>query len=158
MTVALTHRAIFLLAFAFLLSAATYASRDQSALKEGGDSLQRFAGTWEGKCQDGATFVVIVLQVKGTHLEGTVSIGNMNGDHSGACVSVSDPPAPEHAQKITDAIVKQNILSFIGSKRPNGTVAQFELIRTDLDKAQLKLMDTPVEDHPWQLVKVQKPQ
>lgn len=158
MTVALTHRPIFFLAFAFLLSAATHASRAQSALTEGGDSLQTFAGTWEGKCQDGATFIVVVLKLNGNQLEGTVSIANMNGNHSGACVSVLAPPLPEHAQKISEAIVKQNTLSFHGSKRQNGSFAQFEMKQTDLDKAQLKLLETPVEDHPWQLVKVQKPQ
>jgi len=158
MTMVPTYRAIFLLALAFQLSPATHASSDQSVPKEGGDSLQKFAGTWEGKCQDGATFVVVVLKVNGTQLEGTVSIGNMNGNHSGACVSVLEPPVPEHAQKITEATVKQDVLAFNGSKRQNGTSAQFELMPTDLDKAQLKLLETPVESHPWQLIRVQKPQ
>jgi hypothetical protein len=147
MTVALTHRAIFLLAMTFLLSAATHASRNQSAPKQGGNSLERFAGTWEGKCKDGATFIVVVLQVGGTQPEGTVSIGNMDGAHSGACVSVLAPPVAEHSQKITEAIVKQKILSFNGSKRQNGTFTRFELTQTDVDKAQLKLVETPVEHH-----------
>jgi hypothetical protein len=82
----------------------------------------------------------------------------MNGNHSGACVSVSAPPVPEHSQKITEAVVKQNILSFNGSKRQNGTFTRFELTQTDVDKAQLKLLETPVEDHPWQLMKIHKPQ
>ncbi len=157
MTKALTHQMIFVLslAFAFLQPAA---AQEKSTLdtKKGGDSLDRFAGTWEGKCQDGAPFVVIVLHLTGSQLEGTISIGNMGGDHNGACVSVSDPPVPEHAQKISDASAQQNILSFKGAKRPDGTSSSFELKQTESDKAELKLFDTPVADHPWQLVRVQK--
>ena len=147
---------ILALAFVFLQPAAAQ-ERFTLDSKKGADSLDRFAGTWEGKCQDGATFVVIVLHLTGSQLEGTISIGNMGGDHNGACVSVSDPPVPEHAQKISDASAQQNILSFKGSTRPDGTSSRFELKQTESDKAELKLFDTPVADHPWQLVRVQKP-
>jgi len=158
MTKALTHQITLLLALAFLfLQPAAAQERSTLDTKKGADSLERFAGTWEGKCQDGATFVVIVLQVNGTQIEGTVSIGNMHGDHKGACVSVSDPPVPEHAQKISDASPQQNTLSFKGARRPDGTFSRFELTQTDSDKAQLKLFDTPVADNPWRLVRVQKP-
>jgi hypothetical protein len=158
MTKAFTRCAAFLLAFAFLQPLTPLPAQEKPTVttKEGADSLDNFAGTWEGKCRDGATFVVVILKVNGTNLDGTVSIGNMNGDHAGACVSVSAPPVPEHAQKITEAIVKQNILSFNGAKRPNGGFARFELKRIDLNNAQLKLLETPVEEHPWPLVNVQK--
>jgi hypothetical protein len=158
MTKALTHHITFMLALA-LMFLQPAAAQDRSTLdtRKGTDSLDRFAGTWEGKCQDGATFIVIVLHVNGAQLEGTVSIGNMGGDRKGACVSVSDPPVPEHAQKITQATAQQNVLSFNGARRPDGTFARFELTQTDSDEAELKLFDTPVADHPWQLVKVQKP-
>jgi hypothetical protein len=56
---------------------ATQPAQDKSGLaaKEKGDSLERFAGTWEGQCQDGATFVVVALQLNKAQLGGTVSIG-----------------------------------------------------------------------------------
>jgi hypothetical protein len=49
-------------------------------------------------------------------------------------------------------------VSFRGSQRPDGRFTRFELRQTALDKAELKLLETPVEEHPWQLVKVQKPE
>ncbi len=160
MTKALTHQITLLLTLALtLVFLQPAAAQERSALdtKKGADSLDRFAGTWEGKCQDGATFIVIVLHVTGTQVEGIISIGNMGGDHNGACVSVADPPVPEHAQKINEASAQQNSLSFKGAKRQDGTSSRFELTQTDSDKAELKLFDTPVADHPWQLVRVQKP-
>jgi hypothetical protein len=136
---------------------ATQPAQDKSGLaaKEKGDSLERFAGTWEGQCQDGATFVVVALQLNKAQLGGTVSIGNMQGDGAGACLLVLAPPVPEHAQKISEPVAQQNVLSFEESKHPDGTFARFELKRTGLNKAELRLLDTPVADHPWQLVKVQ---
>ena len=132
-------------------------SRD--AVKNATASLHRFVGVWEGKCQDGATFVVVDLQQQGgAQLAGTVSIGNMQGDNTGACLMVLAPPVTEHSQKISDATAVQNVLSFKGAKRPDGTFARFELSETGEGKGQLKLLDTPVADHPWQLVKVQKPE
>ena len=65
------------------------------------------------------------------------------------------PPVPEHAQKISKPVVKQNVLSFEGSEHPDGTFARFELKQTGINKAELRLLGTPVADHPWQLVKVQ---
>jgi hypothetical protein len=72
-------------------------------------------------------------------------------------VSVLEPPVPEHAQTIADASAVQNVLSFKGSKRPDGSVSHFELTQTETDKADLRLFDTPVADYPWQLVRVHKP-
>ena len=120
------------------------------------DSLVKFAGVWEGKCRDGRNFVVLTLQMTGNDLGGTVSIGNMQGDDEGACILVTAPPVPEHAQKISATVGNQNRLSFKGSKRPDGSFAQFELTETGPDKAELKLLDTPVEKHPWLLVKSEK--
>ena len=158
MSKALTHQITLLLTLALVfLHPAAAQERSTLDTKKGADSLDRFAGTWEGTCQDGATFVVIILHVNGDQLEGAVSIGNMSGDRKGACVSVSDPPVPEHAQKITGASAQQNTLSFKGSKRPDGSFARFELTPTESDKAELRLLETPVENHPWQLVRVQKP-
>jgi len=65
------------------------------AAKKGGVSLERFVGIWEGRCQDGATFVVVALQADKTQLGGTVSIGNMQGDDAGACLLVLAPPVPD---------------------------------------------------------------
>jgi pimeloyl-ACP methyl ester carboxylesterase len=126
-------------------------------VKDGGASLQKFVGTWEGKCQDGATFVVVDLQPNGAQLRGTVSIGNMQGDNTGACLMVLAPPSPEHSQKISSTSAEHNVLSFNGAKRPDGTFARFEIKETGEGKGELKLLDTPVADHPWQLVRVRKP-
>ena len=125
-------------------------------VKEGRDILQRFVGTWEGKCQDGATFVTVDLQLDGGQLAGSVSIGNMQGDNTGACLMVLAPPTPEHSQKISDATAEQKTLSFHGAKRPDGTFARFEMSETSEGNADIKLLDTPVADHPWHLVKVRK--
>jgi hypothetical protein len=138
-----------------LAPGSTQESRD--GVKDGGASFQKFVGTWESKCQDGATFVVVDLQLDAAQLEGTVSIGNMQGDNTGACLMVLAPPSPEHSQKISSASAKQDILSFNGAKRPDGTFARFELKEMGEGKGELKLLDTPVADHPWQLVKPRKP-
>lgn len=113
------------------------------------DSRSKFAGTWKGTCQDGRTFVVLTLQVNQDQLDGTVSIGNMHGDKEGACMLVIAVPVPEHAQTIST----NGILSFNGSQRPDGTSTHFELKQTEAGKADLKLLNTPVEKHPWLLVK-----
>lgn len=135
----------------------TQPAQDKTGLaaKEQGDSPEKFVGAWEGKCQDGETFVVVALRFSEAQLEGTVSIGNMQGDNTGACLMVLAPPVPEHAQKISKPVVKQNVLSFEGSEHPDGTFARFELKQTGINKAELRLLGTPVADHPWQLVKVQ---
>jgi hypothetical protein len=125
-----------------------------SAFANPDDSLSKFAGTWKGTCQDGRTFVVLTLQVNQDQLDGTVSIGNMHGDDEGACMQVSAPPVPEHAQKISHAGIANNVLSFTGSQRPDGSFTQFEFKQTEQERADLKLLNTPVEKHPWQLVKV----
>jgi hypothetical protein len=158
MTRTLALGTIFLLTFALWWIAPVHVlAQEQQKIQgnEAKDSIQRFTGTWEGKCQDGRTFVVLVLQSTGNQIGGTVSIGNMHGDDEGACMLVTAPPVPEHAQKIGDASAEQNVLSFHGSERPDGTFNRFELKSTERDKAELKLLGTPVEKHPWQLVKVQ---
>jgi hypothetical protein len=100
----------------------------------------------------------VVLEVKGGQVGGTVSIGNMHGDDAGACMLVTAPPVPGHAQTIGEVAVEHNTVSFRGSQRPDGRFARFELRQIAPDKAELKLLDTPVEKHPWQLVKMQKPE
>lgn len=126
-----------------------------SAFANPEDSLSKFAGTWKGTCQDGRTFVVLTLQLNHDQLDGTVSIGNMHGDDEGACMLVTAPPVPEHAQQLSHAAVANGILSFSGSQRPDGSFTQFELKQTEEGKADLKLLNTPVEKHPWPLVKAQ---
>ena len=117
------------------------------------DSLDKFVGTWEGKCQDNRAFVILSLKENDKQLSGTVSIGNMHGDDAGACMMVLAPPSPEHAQTVSDEVVKGNTLSFHGARRPDGTSSTFELILSDKDHAQLKLVGTPVADHPWELTR-----
>jgi hypothetical protein len=82
----------------------------------------------------------------------------MHGDDAGACMLVTAPPLPEHAQKIGEAVAEHNTVSFRGSQRPDGRFTRFEIRQTAPDKAELKLLETPVEEHPWQLVKMQKPE
>ena len=116
-------------------------------------SLENFVGTWEGKCQDDRTFVILSFKENEKQLAGTVSIGNMHGDDAGACMLVLAPPSPEHAQTIGDGVVKGNTLSFHSAKRPDGTFSSFEMILSEKDRAQLKFMGTPVADHPWELTR-----
>ena len=160
MTMTLTGSMIFSIALTLSPMATRYAGANQepsaTEANKAKGSLAKLAGTWEGKCQDGRTFVVVVLEVNGSQVGGTVSIGNMHGDDAGACLLVTAPPVPEHAQKIGEAVVEHNTVSFRGSQRPDGSFARFELRQIAPDKAELKLLDTPVEEHPWHLVKVQK--
>ena len=162
MTGSLTRSMIFSLALTLSPMASLHPWPNQepstAEANKAKDSLATIAGTWEGKCEDGRTFVVVVLEVNENKLGGTVSIGNMHGDDVGACMLVTAPPVPEHAQKIGDAVAEHNSVSFHGSQRPDGRFARFELREITPDKAELKLLDTPVEKHPWQLVKVQKPE
>ena len=147
----LTRFLVFIVGFGLLPLTITAAVAQQSNSSK--DSLPKFAGSWEGKCQDGRTFVVLALRVIENQVAGTVSIGNMHGDDEGACMLVTAPPVPEHAQKISNAVAHDEILSFNGSKRPDGSFARFEVTESGPDKAELKLLDTPVEKHPWRLVK-----
>jgi hypothetical protein len=121
------------------------------------DSLLKYPGTWEGKCQDGRTFVVLALRAEGDHLAGTVSIGNMHGDDEGACMLVTAPPAPEHALKVGEAVAHNDVLSFAGSQSSDSKPVRFEFKEIDQNKADLKLLNTPVEQHPWALERVQRP-
>jgi len=158
----LTRSMIFAIALTQFPGAPVYASPNQESstaeANKARDSLAKLAGRWEGKCQDGRTFVAVVLEVNQGKVGGTVSIGNMHGDDVGACMLVTAPPVPEHAQKIGDAVAEHDTVSFHGSQRPDGRFARFELREVAADKAELKLLDTPVEEHPWRLVKVQKPE
>jgi hypothetical protein len=120
-------------------------------------SILKYAGTWEGKCQDGRTFVVLALRAEGDHLAGTVSIGNMHGDDEGACMLVTAPPAPEHALKVGEAVAHNDVLSFAGSQSSDSKLVRFEFKEIDQNKADLKLLNTPVEQHPWALERVQRP-
>jgi len=122
-------------------------------VQTGGD---RFSGTWEGKCQDGRPFVIAAFQQNGTQWQGSVSIANMHGDNEGACMLVLAAPSPEHAQQISDAVIQQSTLSFKGAKRQDGTFARFEMKLTDANHAELRLMNTPVAEHPWLLERNQK--
>ena len=160
MTRTLTRSMIFSLALILSPMASLYAGTKQEpsaaeAIKAKG-FLATLAGTWEGKCQDGRIFVVVILEVNKSQVGGTVSIGNMHGDDAGACMLVTAPPVPEHAQKIAETVIEHDTVSFRGSQRPDGRFARFELRQIAPDKAELKLLDTPVEEHPWHLVKVQK--
>jgi hypothetical protein len=165
-----THYTMIILVFG-LLPLGTGAPGDQSTAKSASllpeifvahnlteskeaNSEERFVGTWEGKCQDERPFVIVALKQDGKQLAGTVSIGNMHGDDAGACMMVLAPPVPEHAQNISNAVATENTLSFNGSKRPDGNFARFELTLTGKEQAQLKLLGSPVENHPWQLVRV----
>jgi hypothetical protein len=153
---------LFAIALTLFPMASVYALPNQESstakANQAKDSPAKLAGTWEGKCQDGRTFIVVVLEVSDGKVGGTVSIGNMHGDDVGACLLVTAPPVPEHAQKIGDAVAEHNTVSFHGSQRPDGRFVRFELTEIAPDKAELKLLGTPVEDYPWKLVKVQKPE
>jgi hypothetical protein len=120
-------------------------------------AVSRFIGTWQGKCQDGKTFVLLDIRQSRDQVDGTVSIGNMHGDHEGACMIVLAPPVPEHAQTISNAVAKQNTLTFDGAKRPDGSATRFELTLTEKGAAELKLLGSPVENHPWQLARTSTP-
>lgn len=114
-------------------------------------TLSSFAGTWRGICQDGNPFVILSITVSGKNLIGDISIANMQGGN-GQCAKVIDPPSPQHAMKIDDAKVEGKIFSFQGSPK-----ARFEMSVVDAQTARLKFLDTPVEETPWQLVKVADP-
>ncbi len=121
------------------------------------NSVLKYAGTWEGKCQDGRTFVVLALHAESDQLAGTVSIGNMHGDDEGACMLVTAPPVPEHALKIGEAVAHDDVLSFAGSQSSDHKPVRFELKEIDQNKANLKLLNTPVEQHSWALERVRRP-
>jgi hypothetical protein len=95
MTRTLIRSMIFPIALTLFPMASLYASPSQepSTAEENKakDSLAKLAGTWEGKCQDGGIFVVVVLEVKENKVGGTVSIGKMHGDDAGACMLVTAP-------------------------------------------------------------------
>ncbi|MGA2156942.1 MAG: hypothetical protein ABSH37_21230 [Bryobacteraceae bacterium] len=115
--------------------------------REAGANANSLAGTWRGICRDGSPFVILNLKISGKDVTGNIAIANMNGD-AGQCVSVIDPPSPEHAMKIGDAKLEGKTLSFQGS--PN---ARFQMSLDGTQTAKLKFLGTPVEDTPWQLTK-----
>ena len=120
------------------------------------DALMKYAGRWESKCQDGRTFVVVDLRPDGNEINGSVSIGNMHGDDEGACMLVTAPPVPEHALKIGQASLHNGVLDFTASQATSGKPLHFEFKQSGQDKADLKLLGTPVEQHPWPLEKVRQ--
>jgi len=136
---------IFAIALTQFPGAPVYASPSQESstaeANKARDSLAKLAGRGEGKCQDGRTVVVVVLEANQGKVEGTVSIGNMHGDDVGACMLVTAPPVPEHAQKIGDAVAEHGTVWFHGSQRPDGRFARFERREVAPDKAELKLLD-----------------
>lgn len=160
MTLPLARGIFSLLALALLPHAPLHpsSSPEQSNPQrdEAKDTILKYAGTWEGRCQDGRTFVVLDLRVEGNQIGGTVSIGNMHGDDEGACMLVTAPPVPEHAQRISGVALHNGVLSFDGSQRADGRVTHFEFRQADQNKADLKLRNTPVEQHPWSLEKVRR--
>lgn len=148
-------RSVFLVCvlFGFGLSVFAQAGKEEGA----SDGVAGLIGKWEGKCQDGRAFVELTLQREGNQFIGTASIANMHGDDEGACMLVTAPPTADHALKISNAIAKHETLSFRGTQPSNASSAQFELKQIATDKAELKLLHTPVEKHPWLLVRVQQP-
>lgn len=158
MTPTFYRSVLFLLALVLVPAASVRARNQDQSTDKNRDSLAKFAGTWEGKCQDGRTFVIVDLHANGGHLDGAVSIGNMHGDDEGACMLVTQPPTAEHAQPISNAVMHGNTLSFDGAKRPNGTFNRFELKQIASNEAKLKFLETPVEKHPWQLEKLHTPE
>ena len=155
MTLPLSRSALCILALALFSNLPLLHLSAQSAKTK--DSILKYAGTWEGKCQDGRTFVVLALYPEGDRLAGTVSIGNMHGDDEGACMLVTAPPAPEHALKVGEAVAHNDFLSFAGSQSSDSKPVRFEFKEIDQNKADLKLLNTPVEQHPWTLERVQRP-
>ena len=144
------------LALASLLPLHLLANSEQANTQSAktNDALLKYAGTWEGKCQDGRTFVVLALRAEGDQLAGTVSIGNMHGDDEGACMLVTAPPVPEHAMKIGETVAHNDVLSFAGSQSGDHKPVRFEFKEIDQNKADLRLLNTPVEQHPWSLQRV----
>ena len=159
MTRTLASKIILSLVFASSPTLLLFArdNQDQSKAKPDGPKADaaKLAGTWKGECQDGRTFVIVVLNASGNDITGSVSIGEMHGDDEGACMLVKAPPVPVHAQTISQASADQSVLSFRGSARPDGSYTKFEFRQTEQNKAELKLLGTPVEKHPWHLARVE---
>lgn len=157
MTFPLPRKIVSIIAFALFpaLSFSPLQSMAQSIASK--DTIQKYAGRWESKCQDGRAFVVVDLRADGSRVNGTVSIGNMHGDDEGACMLVTAPPTPEHALKISQSVVHSDILSFAAAQSSDGKLLHFEFKETGQNKADLKLLGTPVEQHPWPLERLQRP-
>lgn len=156
MTLPLPRVTISILAFALfpLLSFSPQQSVAQNDASK--DTIQKYTGRWESKCQDGRTFVVVDLRAEGSQVNGTVSIGNMHGDNEGGCMLVTAPPTPEHALKISEAAMHNGTLDFSASQSTATKSIHFEFKQTAQDKANLKLLGTPVEQHPWPMEKVRQ--
>jgi hypothetical protein len=139
-----TKITLFLVMTGFLLHPALQVAQQS----DGSASTTPFVGTWKGTCADGAEFLVLKLSQSGNEVAGTVSIANMNGGE-GQCEAVIDPPADEHAMKIHDVQLQAKTLAFKGSGR-----TAFEMSVVSDEEARLKLLGTPVENHPWKLKRV----
>lgn len=117
-------------------------------------SLKPFVGVWQAECNDKKIFLVLTLRNESSGLGGTISVGNMRGNVDGGCEELVDPPAPEHAQQISDAKLQSDgTLSFKGAKNSNGKYNQFEMKLVGGNRAKLKFFGTPVERNPSEIVK-----
>jgi hypothetical protein len=105
------------------------------------------AGEWVGMCQDGRPFVTVSLRPAVGGYGGTISLGNVKitsqpGAPLGAC-TVNDPPSPEHAMRITQAVVVDGMLTFDSEHGQ-----EYELKSTGGDTAELRFVGTN-RDESW---------
>lgn len=156
MTFPLPRRIVSILALAVFPALSFSPMQLTAQSNAANDTMQKYSGRWESKCQDGRTFVVVDLLAEGSQLNGTVSIGNMHGDNEGACMLVTAPPTPDHALKIGEATMHNGILDFSASQPTVSKALHFEFKQTGPEKADLKLLGTPVEQHPWPMEKVRQ--
>jgi hypothetical protein len=104
-------------------------------------SIESFAGTWTGLCQDGKPFVILSLHVVSNKIEGTVSIANANyggSSSNGASCTVQDPASPDHAMPILRTVVEGKKLT-MDTRGP-----QVQIVLTGKDAARLSF---PTEDN-----------
>jgi len=59
--------------------------------------------------------------------------------------------------KIGEAVAHNGILSFAGLPSTANKPLRFEFTQIDQNNADLKLLNTPVEQHPWTLERVRRP-
>ena len=113
-------------------------------VRAGGSAM---AGDWVGRCQDGQPFVKVMLKPAVGGYGGTISLGNVKvtsppAAPEGSC-EVKDPPSPEHAMKITKAVVAEKMLTFDSE---NGQ--EYEMKLTGTDTAALRFVAT-TRDESW---------
>lgn len=105
------------------------------------------SGDWVGMCQDGRPFVRVMLTPAVGGYGGTISLGNVKitsqpGATEGRCM-VNDPPSPEHAMKITKAVVAEKMLTFDSDRGQ-----EYEMKLTGGDTATLRFVVTN-RDESW---------